>query len=361
MKEKAARGVRTTFSVSLPRCAALWRRVVRSSAAYRASLLFLLLAILAHPPAVERAFAFFASAPVYYEAATHAELPGESPALLARNNPEPGVALGGGDIIVDGDHLVPGGPFGDDVFARDGAAGGEISIYTVREGDSLSEIAAMFDVTTNTIMWANNMDNPTISPGDELVILPIVGVRHVVKSGDTIDDIADKYDGDAAEILEFNQLASASAITPGETLIIPGGNLHRSTPDSAPAAPSPVATTPRAQGGYFSHPLPGGVRTQGIHGYNAVDLAAAAGTPIRAAASGEVIVARAGGWNGGYGTYLVLKHDNGTQTLYAHNSSNAVGVGAYVSTGEVIGYVGNTGRSTGPHLHFEVRGARNPF
>ena len=103
------------------------------------------------------------------------------------------------------------------------------------------------------------------------------------------------------------------------------------------------------------------MKTQGIHGYNAVDLAAGPGSSIRAAAAGEVIVSKATGWNGGYGQYIVIRHASGAQTLYAHLSSNAVGVGNYVSQGEVIGGMGNTGRSTGNHLHFEVRGGRNPF
>ena len=114
-------------------------------------------------------------------------------------------------------------------------------------------------------------------------------------------------------------------------------------------------------GGGFIHPLPGSLRTQGIHGYNGVDLASGTGTPIRAAAAGQVIVAKSYGWNGGYGNYVVVRHANGTQTLYAHNSSNAVGVGTYVAQGQTVAYVGSSGRSTGSHLHFEVRGASNPF
>jgi len=74
-----------------------------------------------------------------------------------------------------------------------------------------------------------------------------------------------------------------------------------------------------------------------------------------------VIVSKSSGWNGGYGQYVVVRHHNGSQTLYAHLATNAVGVGAWVAQGEVIGGMGNTGRSTGTHLHFEVRGARNPF
>ncbi len=84
------------------------------------------------------------------------------------------------------------------------------------------------------------------------------------------------------------------------------------------------------------------------------------GTPIKAAASGRVIFAKVG-WNGAYGNLTIIQHDNGTQTYYAHQSKLAVSAGDYVNQGEVIGYVGSTGRSTGPHLHFEVRGAPNPF
>jgi murein DD-endopeptidase MepM/ murein hydrolase activator NlpD len=217
----------------------------------------------------------------------------------------------------------------------------------------------MFDVTTNTIMWANDLSRATdIRPGDSLVILPIAGVRHVVKSGDTIASIASKYEGDEEEILSYNQLASAAELTVGDTLIIPGGAMQR---PSAPINRPTAAVSSGGGGGGFVHPAPGSIRTQGLHGYNAVDLAAGHGTAIRAAAAGEVIVAKGSGWNGGYGNYIVIRHSNGTQTLYAHLSSLNVGVGSYVGQGQVIGGMGNTGRSTGTHLHFEVRGGRNPF
>jgi murein DD-endopeptidase MepM/ murein hydrolase activator NlpD len=85
------------------------------------------------------------------------------------------------------------------------------------------------------------------------------------------------------------------------------------------------------------------------------------GAPIFAAATGDVVVARQGGYNGGYGNYVVIQHGNGTQTLYGHMQSVSVSPGDHVVQGQTIGYLGNTGRSTGPHLHFEVRGARNPF
>lgn len=231
----------------------------------------------------------------------------------------------------------------------------------------------MYGVSVNTILWANDIDNPkSVQPGDTLIILPITGVRHIVKDKETLASIAKKYgaeskeDVDAVvnEIVGYNRLASASDIAVGDTVVVPGGVMHQAAPQSTNTAKSgtPTKTTGGASGGGgFVHPVPGAVRTQGIHGYNAVDLAAANGTSIRAAAAGEVIVAKASGWNGGYGNYVVVKHANGAQTLYAHMSSVSVSVGSSVSSGEVIGGVGNTGRSTGSHLHFEVRGASNPF
>jgi LysM repeat protein len=282
--------------------------------------------------------------------------------LTALQNPNPLAARGGAEIVVDDNVLKSTGPVGEDEIAEYKSSSGEIRVYTVREGDSLSQIAEMFDVTTNTIMWANDITRATsIQAGDTLVILPIAGVRHVVKKGDTVSTIAKKYEGDVDEILSYNQLDSADDISVGDTVIIPGGAMHM-----APARVSAGAQPVRVSGAAavstgFVHPAPGAARTQGLHGYNAVDLAAGYGTAIRAAAAGEVIVSKTSGWNGGYGNYIVVRHASGAQTLYAHLMSNNVGVGSYVSQGQVIGGMGSTGKSTGTHLHFEVRGARNPF
>ncbi len=287
--------------------------------------------------------------------------PADVALLAAVTNPDPVGARGGAELLVDGDALVSTGPIGEDEIAEQSINTGEIRVYTVREGDSLSQVAEMFDVTTNTIMWANDLSKATqIQPGDTLVILPIAGVRHVVKSGDTISTIAKKFDGDVDQILAYNELASADDLSVGDTLIIPGGAMHQAPARGSQAAPVRVSGSVASSAG-FTHPAPGSVRTQGIHGYNAVDLAGSYGSGIRAAAAGEVIVAKGSGWNGGYGNYVVIRHANGAQTLYAHLSSLSVGVGNYVSQGEVIGGMGSTGRSTGTHVHFEVRGATNPF
>ncbi len=282
------------------------------------------------------------------------------PVLKAQRGSDAGLGRGGSDIkIEDSMALVSSGPVGEDIIDVSRQHSTEVSVYTVRPGDSLSQIAEMFGVTTNTILWANDLKGPgDIHPGTSLVILPVEGVRHVVKSGDTLATLASKYEVESEEIVEYNLLADSS-LTVGETLIIPGGKVHAPAPAKV-AAKNGGSTASKSSTG-FINPAPGTVKSQGIHGTNAVDLAGAVGTPIRAAAAGTVVVSRDGGWNGGYGTYVVLRHANGVQTLYSHMSRNDVGVGAYVEQGQTIGAVGNTGLSTGPHLHFEVRGGVNPF
>jgi Peptidase family M23/LysM domain len=295
-------------------------------------------------------------------------LAADLPLLTAQQNPNPLNGRGGAEILVEENALVSTGPVGEDEIAEMKSSLGEIKVHTVRPCDeeyceTISHIADMYGVTTNTILWANDITDATsIQSGDTLIILPIVGVQHEVKTGDTISTIAKKYEGDTEEILAYNQLASASEISVGDILIIPGGSLHSATVKSeTKAQPTRVSGSVALGGGGFTHPAPGAIRTQGIHGYNAVDLAGGHGSAIRSAGAGEVIVAKSSGWNGGYGQYIVVKHSNGSQTLYAHLSSISVGVGAYVNQGQVIGAMGNTGKSTGTHLHFEVRGATNPF
>jgi murein DD-endopeptidase MepM/ murein hydrolase activator NlpD len=282
--------------------------------------------------------------------------PLDVPVLSAVINPNPQGFKGGAEITINEGALVSTGPVGRDEMGTTKVQTGEISVYTVRAGDTLSHIAEMYNVTANTILWANDLSKATaIKEGQTLVILPVAGVQHKVKKGDTLNSIAKKYDGDVDEIMTYNQFASNEDLVVGETIVVPGGLIK--------AAPVKSVGSSKVSGGknWLAHPAPGAIKTQGIHGYNAIDLASAVGTSIRAAAAGEVMVSKSSGWNGGYGQYIVIKHSNGAQTLYAHLSANNVGVGAYVNQGEIIGAMGNSGRSTGPHLHFEVRGASNPL
>ena len=269
---------------------------------------------------------------------------------------------GGPDVVVEDGALVSAGPVGDDVLAAHGTKREDVRVYTVREGDSLSLIAEMFGVTTNTILWANDLKRASdIQPGQVLVILPVAGVQHTVTKGDTLSSIAKEYDGDMKEILSYNNLTEDSDLTLGQTLIIPGGTVRSVQAKAASAKPVTIAGTVTSGGNGLINPVPGAIKTQGIHGHNGVDLAAAYGTPVRAAAAGEVVESKSSGWNGGYGQYVKIKHANGTYTVYGHLMRNDVGVGEWVAQGQVIGGMGSTGKSTGNHLHFEVLGGTNPF
>lgn len=281
--------------------------------------------------------------------------------LRSALNTDPNPAKGGGNIaVVGGVALLPeSGPEGTLADIADGNMHGSISVYTVRQGDTLGQIARMFGVSVNTIAWANNIRSGVIRPGDSLVILPISGVQHIVKAGDTVSSIAKKYGADAREVALFNNLSVGEKLVVGDTVIIPDGELA-SSPSLAMPSRVRGAGGP-AYDGYYLRPILGGRKTQGLHGYNGIDLANYYGAPVFASAEGEVIVARYDGWNGGYGKYVVISHGNGTQTLYSHLSQVFTYVGRQVPRGELIGNIGSTGNSTGAHLHFEIRGAKNPF
>lgn len=288
----------------------------------------------------------------------------ETPALRAAVNLDPNPAKGGGDITIAGGvalvpEIGPSGTLADIEVARPGAD--QISIYVVREGDTVGQIAELFGVSANTIRWANDLRGSTIRPGQTLVVLPVSGIRHTVVKGDTIASVVKKYKGNVDEVLEFNDLEQGASLAVGDVIIIPYGEAPQAVAPTSPRSSVASGSGGPTLDGYFLRPIVGGRRSQGVHGYNGVDLAAPSGSNVLASASGEVIISRSYGFNGGYGQYIVIKHDNGTQTLYAHLSENYVFAGARVVQGQVIGAVGNTGRSTGPHLHFEIRGARNPF
>lgn len=244
----------------------------------------------------------------------------------------------------------------------------QISVYVVHEGDTLEEIATMYNVSPNTIRWANDLDpKKPLKKNQQLVILPISGVKYVVKKGDNIKSIASSFGGDKDEIIAYNGLEGKGDIRVGKEIIIPNGEIH--TPTKTQTKTQTTTSTKTSQNlaskgtnnGYFMRPVIGGVRTQGLHGHNGVDLGNAKNTPILAAASGQVIIAKSSGWNGGYGEYIVISHPNGMQTLYGHLNSLNVRQGQKVAKEDVIGYMGSTGDSSGVHLHFEVRGGTNPF
>ena len=286
------------------------------------------------------------------------------PLLQSAVNFDLNAAVGGGDISVadNNEALVSeSGPSGTLADVSDSINTGQISKYTVRAGDTLSSIAKMYGVTSNTIIWANNLNSLSLKEGQALVILPVSGTLHTVVAGDTLKSIAKKYKADAGEIAQFNGIESSSSLVVGDTIVIPDGEgvarisgtkpIVKGNPYRGGSGPDYV--------GYYIRPIVGGIKTQGLHGYNAVDIGTPVGTTLYAAAAGQVIVAKTYGWNGGYGKYIVISHYNGTQTVYGHLSQLFVNEGDTVYQGQIIAKTGNTGNSTGPHLHFEIRGAYN--
>jgi murein DD-endopeptidase MepM/ murein hydrolase activator NlpD len=261
---------------------------------------------------------------------------------------------------IQNNSIVSRGTILGDIFDELSGRSTQISTYTVQEGDTLSFIASDFGVSVNTLIWANNLkDADSIKPGMELKIPPVSGVIHKVQKGDTLDSLAKKYSVESEEIISFNFLPKDGAIQEGQELIIPGGKLQQPVTQPRRVIVKQFVHLPDLSS-FFGWPTVG-YNWGRIHGRNGVDIANSCGTPIHAAAEGNVTLSKSSGWNGGFGKFLKISHPNGTETLYAHLSSILVTAGQYVAKGQQVATMGSTGRSTGCHLHFEVHGARNPL
>jgi LysM repeat protein len=276
-------------------------------------------------------------------------------------------------IIDDTSLFAETDPNGNGTSTIDVFDSSQITIYVVRSGDTLPQIAKTFGITENTIKIANDMTGSKLKEGQRLIILPVSGVQHTIKSGETLLGIAKAYKITSQDILQYNYFENSSHLAVGDTIFIPSDSLPiRTVSSPSSSRTAPLLGAPLLGGlassvknlvntvGYFIEPLTNYHKTQSLHGHNGVDLGAPVGTPILAAASGEVVISRMG-WNGGYGNYVVIQHDNGTQTVYGHASKLLVTEGQSVVQGQKIALVGSSGVSTGPHLHVEVRGGKNPF
>ncbi len=270
------------------------------------------------------------------------------PILEAAINIEPNPTSKRPDLVIDDKSVLEAyvGPMGTPIEIEEHESIDRVFVYKARKGDTAGSIAKMFGVSANTVSWANG----TIKEGDDIVILPVSGVKYTVKKGDTVVSIAKKFNADVEEILQFNDLGLS--LVAGTEIIIPDGEISDSPKNNSKAivkSPSKVPT------GSFIRPMAGRI-TQGIHGKfgTAVDIGNKAGTPVYAAADGKILTSKYG-YNGGYGNMIVIEHGK-IQTLYGHLSSSLVTPGSYVEQGDLIGYSGNSGKSTGPHLHFEILG-----
>ena len=228
-----------------------------------------------------------------------------------------------------------------------------IFVHKVRSGETLWDIALAYGVSIDTISSANDMTNKNhLSIGQELQIPSVNGILHQVASGESIWEISERYDVSVDEITRVNEISDPSRIQPNTKLVIPGATQLR---------PRDVLLVNGQLQKAFDWPVKGrvsstfGPRWGKMH--NGLDIAVSTGTLVKAAADGRITFA---GWNGGYGILVIIDHGNGIETRYAHNSRLNVKVGQRVTRGETVAYSGNTGVSTGPHVHFEVRYRNNP-
>lgn len=218
-----------------------------------------------------------------------------------------------------------------------------VKVHTVRSGETLWDIAQKHGINIDSLIGANNISNMnSIKPGQEFKILPVKGILYRVSPGESIAGIADKFDVSPKTILEDNNIDRRSDLQIDQTLILRGAKPEFSYRDRLEKKfMYPIKT--RITSHY-------GPRWGRMH--EGIDFAAPMGSPIRAVSSGRVVFS---GWATGYGKVVIIEHQKGLRTLYAHNSKLLVREREMVGKGEVIARSGNTGNSTGPHLHFEVQ------
>lgn len=240
----------------------------------------------------------------------------------------------------------------------------QIVFHSVQAGDTIGGIASKYGISIATILWANNLSVYSyIRPGDQLKIPPISGILHTVKKGDTITKIAKLYRADAGKIIKFNKLKEdGSDVVIGESLIIPDGLKPQPVYSAASrvysqlssiSAPPPSVAAPAGSGYLWPTTVRRITQYFGWR-HTGLDIGGPVGTAIYASKSGTITRSQCG-WNGGYGCYIIIDHGGGMQTLYGHNSRLYAKVGEQVLQGQTIALMGSTGRSTGPHVHFEVR------
>jgi murein DD-endopeptidase MepM/ murein hydrolase activator NlpD len=320
---------------------------------------------------------------------------------FAGNNVAGGVVKAGQALVVPGGMMPP----------REA-----VITYTVRPGDILKSIAARFGVDVPTIINSNDIPDPdSLQIGSQIRLLPVVGIEHKVKPGDTINAIADRYGVTPQMVLDYvpNHLTTESKLQVDQVIMVPGGRPYepevvvaarvepssrnsvrppvREQPQPEPVKPSapkvvekkapakpepppkpkvepkpqPKANSPQKATGQMVWPVQGRITQYFSSRHNGLDIAIKAGTPIHAADAGKVI------WSGwrtdGLGYCVMIDHGNNLTTIYGHMIRQPpVYVGQWVARGQVIGNIGSTGRSTGPHVHFMVkvgsgRNYRNPL
>ena len=218
-----------------------------------------------------------------------------------------------------------------------------VSTYVVAHGDTLSGIAHIFGVDVASLLEANPETDERIQPGDTLSIPLPANVIHTIEAGDTLWDMAQRYNVPVELIMKANN-RSDDTIYVGESLLVPAVR-HRAAHTASRSMPTRfIWPTTGENSSLYGH------RWGRLHA--GIDIANDIGTSVASARSGRVVFA---GWQSGYGYAGVFDHGGYWSTLYGHLDDYNVTVGQHVPTGYQIGYMGETGNTTGPHLHFEIR------
>ncbi|MGL4366714.1 MAG: peptidoglycan DD-metalloendopeptidase family protein [Brevinemataceae bacterium] len=233
------------------------------------------------------------------------------------------------------------------------------AFYRIKPGENLSSVAQKFGLTMATVLSLNSLDNAhSLTVGQRVLLSTRSGILFNSKETESIESIAKRYGISEKDIITANELSN-DQIDSGKTLFLPEANLSfKAMADLLGfqfITPVPKYRRVSSHYGWRRHPILG---VRKLH--TGIDFAAPTGTPIVAAKEGRVVYAD---WNGGYGLVVRIRHNNGFETTYAHMSKIRTTKGAWIKSGERVGDVGSTGRSTGAHLHFEIRKygqAKNP-
>ena len=246
-----------------------------------------------------------------------------------------------------------------------------ITAYVVKDGDSLWSIADRFDLELDTIIGSNKLkDINMLKLGTTLRIPNQNGIFVRVEKNDKLSVLADRYGSTKSAVLFANGMKDGSALKVGQEIFLPGARIVAVAESSKGGRKASRAVTSKITGSVrrFGWPVMGKISStfgwrRSPFGHRRVfhaglDIRAPKGRAIVAAAEGRVVHSN---WMSGYGKTIVIVHQGGYSTLYGHCSSLLARSGAYVQRGQLIARVGSTGRSTGNHLHFEVRRGGTPM
>jgi murein DD-endopeptidase MepM/ murein hydrolase activator NlpD len=228
--------------------------------------------------------------------------------------------------------------------------------YVAKASDTVETIANTYEVKLTTITVPNGINKDTVlTQGQKLIFPSIDGIVYKIKDGETLWDLASIYEIDFDDLLYINNLTSPDKLKLGQQIILPGVEaIKLQNPSEPKKVAAKTASSASLSRGIW--PASGSVTSKFGQRWgkehNGIDIGASTGTNVKAFMAGKVTYS---GWESGYGNLVIINHGNGLQTYYAHNSKLLVKIGQSVDSGSIIAKSGNTGNSTGPHIHFEVR------